>query len=36
LASRWSAPMLGGSYLIARQNPEFQSRRAFECGFAPF
>ena len=28
--------MLGGSYLIARQNPNSEKLSPFECGFAPF
>ena len=28
--------MLGGSYLIARQNPNSDKLSPFECGFAPF
>ena len=28
--------MLGGSYLIARQNPNSEKNSPFECGFAPF
>ncbi len=28
--------MVGGSYLIARQNPDSEKLSPFECGFAPF
>src|SRR5918996_1427139 len=28
--------MIGGSYLIARQNPDSEKLSPFECGFAPF
>jgi len=28
--------MLGGSYLVARQNPNSEKLSPFECGFAPF
>jgi NADH:ubiquinone oxidoreductase subunit 3 (chain A) len=28
--------MLGGSYLVARQHPNSENCRPFECGFAPF
>jgi len=28
--------MLGGSYLLARQNPNSEKNSPFECGFAPF
>jgi NADH-quinone oxidoreductase subunit A len=28
--------MLGGSYIIARQNPDSEKLSPFECGFAPF
>ena len=28
--------MLGGSYLLARQNPDSEKLSPFECGFAPF
>ena len=28
--------MIGGSYLIARQNPNSDKLSPFECGFAPF
>jgi NADH-quinone oxidoreductase subunit A len=28
--------MLGGSYLIAKQNPNSEKLSPFECGFAPF
>ncbi len=28
--------MLGGSYLIARQNPNSEKLSPFECGFSPF
>ena len=28
--------MLGGSYLITRQNPNSDKLSPFECGFAPF
>jgi len=28
--------MLGGSYVIARQNPDSEKLSPFECGFAPF
>jgi NADH-quinone oxidoreductase subunit A len=28
--------MLGGSYMIARQNPNSEKLSPFECGFAPF
>jgi NADH-quinone oxidoreductase subunit A len=28
--------MVGGSYLIARQNPNSEKLSPFECGFAPF
>ena len=28
--------MLGGSYSIARQNPDSEKLSPFECGFAPF
>jgi len=27
---------VGGSYLIARQNPNSEKLSPFECGFAPF
>src|ERR1700754_14281 len=28
--------MIGGSYLVARQNPDSEKLSPFECGFAPF
>jgi len=28
--------MVGGSWLIARQNPDSEKLSPFECGFAPF
>jgi NADH-quinone oxidoreductase subunit A len=28
--------MLGGSYFVARQNPNSEKLSPFECGFAPF
>jgi NADH-quinone oxidoreductase subunit A len=28
--------MIGGSYIIARQNPDSEKLTPFECGFSPF
>ena len=36
LAFGLTSAMLGGSYLIARQNPNSEKLSPFECGFAPF
>ncbi len=36
LAFGLTSAMLGGSYLIARQNPNSEKNSPFECGFAPF
>ena len=36
LALGLTGAMIGGSYLIARQNPDSEKLSPFECGFAPF
>ena len=36
LAFGLTCAMIGGSYLIARQNPNSEKLSPFECGFAPF
>ena len=36
LAMGLTGAMIGGSYLIARQNPHSEKLAPFECGFAPF
>ena len=36
LAFGLTCAMIGGSYLIARQNPTSEKLSPFECGFAPF
>ena len=36
LAFALTCAMIGGSYLIARQNPNSEKLSPFECGFAPF
>ena len=36
LAFALCCAMIGGSYLIARQNPNSEKLSPFECGFAPF